>query len=161
VRAQQWVQAADLLIDMARKDPKALHDRVTADAARATAIAAVNLNNRRAGRVLEVLAYNTGSAGVEVLYEMAIGSDRPEPAQRAAELLRQPSVAARAAPATRVAFELRDAPCNRKLRLLDRAVKEGDRRALAAMETNVAPCFGSSPQVTAAMQRLRKRLGAD
>jgi hypothetical protein len=87
-----------------------------------------------------------------------VASGRTEPGQRATYLLRQPSVAARATPATRIAFELRDTPCSRKLSLLDRAVSQGDRRALTAMETVVASCFRASPQLSAASQKLRARL---
>jgi len=48
--------------------------------------------------------------------------------------------------------------CSRKLRLLDRAVQDGDERALAALDTVVETCFRASPQVTAASQKLKTRL---
>jgi hypothetical protein len=77
---------------------------------------------------------------------------------RATDLLRKPEVATRATPATRVSFELRDAPCDKKLTLLDRGVADGDGRTLVVLETVVKRCFRQNRQVDEAIKQLRTKL---
>src|SRR6185437_12413073 len=77
---------------------------------------------------------------------------------RAEVLLRKADVIARATPATRVTFALRDAPCPEKAGLLSRAAAEGDERTLVVMETLAATCLGRSPALADAEQALKARL---
>ena len=93
-----------------------------------------------------------------MLYEIIETRGRSTPALRATDLLRDPVVAARATAATRIAFELRDAPCDKKLTLLDRGVADGDGRALLVLETVVKRCFKHNRPVDDAIKQLRTRL---
>jgi hypothetical protein len=79
-------------------------------------------------------------------------------ALRAAGLLRRRDVIDRASPALRLAFALRDAPCDAKPALFDEAVREGDARALAALETQGRACFQKNRALEQAIAALRARL---
>ncbi|EYF06247.1 serine/threonine-protein kinase [Chondromyces apiculatus] len=162
VKKRSWDEAADMLLDLAKRDPGALDSAVMADAARviAVAVAAPPGTNPRAEPVFEALARSFGTGGPDVLYRLIETRGRSGPALRAAEKLRSPEVAAVASPAVRTAFALRDVPCNEKLDLLDRAVAEGDARTLLVMETMVRACFTQSQTVDDAIQRLKDRLKA-
>jgi serine/threonine-protein kinase len=105
-----------------------------------------------------VLAQRAGPAGLDVLYSIVEQRGRTRASARAAELLRRPEIMAQAPPQLALAFALRDAPCARKLDLLDRAAAEGDARALVALETMGRACFPRQVKVESAIQALRARL---
>jgi hypothetical protein len=74
-------------------------------------------------------------------------------------MLRRKGTLTRATPEMRIAFQLREAPCAAKLTLLDRAVNEGDARALVVLETQGAACFKKRNRaVQEATVALRSRL---
>jgi hypothetical protein len=88
------------------------------------------------------------------------GSGRSAWAERAAEALLKPEVIALATPAVRVSFQMRAAPCDLKLGLLDRGVSDGDERTLIAMQIVVRGCVKDTRRVDAAIRRLKDRLQA-
>jgi len=122
---------------------------------------------REATRVFETLAHRLGHYGPDVLYEVVGRYGGTKGGRRASELLRQPDVAAIATPALRVVIELRDAPCDDKARLYERAVAVGDERALALLAVFRSPkcdstkgkcCIRSDPALEQAMKQLREKL---
>jgi serine/threonine-protein kinase len=159
VKGKQWKEATEALLRLAERDPGALRERKVAVAARVLAASLASLPGReRADSVFHALAMRLGPEGPALLYEIIETRGKSAPALRSVELLRKAEVAAVATPATRIAFELRDAPCDRKLTLLDRAVADGDKRALYVLETVVLPCFGQSRPVSEAIKKLKGRL---
>jgi len=159
MKRRKWSLATDALLALAASDPAALEDKQLAAAARELAASiAAGGKEARADQVFEAIGSKFGSAGPDVLYKLVEGRGRSAPALHAADLLRTPEVAARATPATRIAFELRDAPCDKKLTLLDRAVEDGDARALLVLDTIVKACFKQSRQVDEASKKLKDRL---
>ena len=63
-----------------------------------------------------------------------------------------------ASPALRIAFALRDKPCNEKLELLDQAVQDGDERAVTALDIVVRGCLKNAKVVEEALYKLRRKL---
>ncbi len=61
-------------------------------------------------------------------------------------------------PALRIAFALRDAPCDEKLALVDDAVKEGDERALFGLDVVAHGCVKDPKRIDPAIRALRERL---
>jgi eukaryotic-like serine/threonine-protein kinase len=110
-------------------------------------------------RILDALSTRCGPEGLDVLYDLVSTRGRAAAAVRAGEMLKKPEVMARATPTLRIAFELREAPCVDKLGLLDRAVAEGDSRALVVLETQGAACFRKNNKaLLAAIAALRSRI---
>ncbi|AKT36120.1 serine/threonine protein kinase [Chondromyces crocatus] len=160
VKKRSWDEAVSTLLDLAKRDRKALEDPGVAEAARnlAVLVASPPGTNPHAEPVFTALATQFGTGGGDVLYRLVETRGRSGPALRAAEILRKPELSAHASPPVRAAFALRDAPCNEKLGLLDQAVKDGDERTLLVLETVVRACFKHSPPVTDAIQKLKDRL---
>jgi hypothetical protein len=160
VKAKQWPEATDALIALAERDPAALRDPNVARAARVLAVAFGAQQSDRSDRIFGALAERFGSAGIDVLYDIIEVRGSSTTGMRATELLRKPEVAARGTPQVRIAFELRDLPCDKKLEILDRAVAGGDERALLVLEKVVRPCFKQSRPVDEAIRKLKDRLKA-
>lgn len=158
VKAKEWDIAADVLLSILARDQAAIGERPVAAAARDTASTMVRDKDDRADRILRALANDTGTAGLDVLYDIVATQGRSVPATRAAALLRKPAVAARMTPELSIAFALRDTSCKKKKPLLERAVAEGDDRALIALESVVKYCFRPPTPALEAAERLRKRL---
>ncbi|AUX43006.1 hypothetical protein SOCE26_044460 [Sorangium cellulosum] len=82
-----------------------------------------------ASAALELMASGMGSRGPDLLYDLAAGSSALK--DRAARRLGEAAVLEQATPALRIAHELRVSPtCKARQALLQRAAKEGDRRAI-------------------------------
>jgi serine/threonine-protein kinase len=116
-----------------------------------------------ADRVFELLSEEMGSAGLDVLYRLHTG--KGESAERANKLLADEEVRAHASPALRVAYELAQAKnCDEVVKLIDRAEREGDTRALDELN-EVASCahpdrccLKGDARVMTAIASMRKRL---
>lgn len=109
----------------------------------------------RTAQLWKAVAVSRG--GADLLYRFAESGGKAPWAQRARALLRDKDVQRSATPAVRIAWALRDAGCAEKLTLLDRAVKEGDARALVALQI-AKGCFKKSHSVDEASKKLRLRL---
>jgi hypothetical protein len=82
-----------------------------------------------AAQALDLMATRMGGEGLDLLYDLMITN--PKLKDRAAQLLADPQAVARESPALRVALELRAAStCAAKKTLLERAARDGDRRAV-------------------------------
>jgi hypothetical protein len=158
VEIKDWTAAEAALLALADAEPTALRAYAVAGAAGEVAAALAREGAGRADHVFEALGERCGSDGLDVLYTLVESRGQSLAAQRAAALLARPDILARATGALRVAFELRQAPCDRKLDLLARAEAEGDGRALVVLETFGAACFGRNEKVEATIKALRARL---
>lgn len=86
-----------------------------------------------AAQALDLMATRMGSVGPDLLYDLMLTSSKLT--ERAAQMLADPQVIARESPALRIALELRAAPsCVAKKTLLERAARDGDRRAVDILQ---------------------------
>jgi eukaryotic-like serine/threonine-protein kinase len=155
-RTREWRDGEAALLALAERDPASFSrgDVVTA----VRDVVAGLEHDGQADKVFDVLSSRLGDDGLDVLYEIVQAKGGSRAAARAAELLRKDAVRARETPALRIAVELRDASCVDKLKLLDRAVQDGDARALMLLETQGLACFKKSREVEQAITDLRARL---
>ncbi len=93
-------------------------------------------DSRSSQAALDIAAGPLGSAGADIIYDVAMsGKVRKPLAEHAKELLDRDSVKAKASPALRVALDLRNTKkCTELKELLPRVKKEGDRRSLAKLK---------------------------
>jgi serine/threonine-protein kinase len=158
--------AAQSLAALATIDPERLADaKVFADAVSAANLGAA-ANQDLEKQVFDVLGGAAlGHWGPDVLYRITSLHGGSRAAKRAAELLKDGEVLARATPALLVAMAIRDAPCNDRPPLFDRAAKEGDERALFLLQAMRAAgcgqsgcCIRNDPKLDAAIGALRERV---
>ncbi|MBN1610208.1 MAG: protein kinase [Polyangiaceae bacterium] len=126
-----------------------------------------------AARAWKLMVEDMGPSGPDVLYRLIV--TKPRLAERARQLLDSAPVRRRVTPALAIAYELKSAPsCAARLPLLDRAIEEGDGRALsvlAGLSTGTQrgcgrnkrkPCSPACPaqvaQFRGAVARLSQRL---
>jgi hypothetical protein len=165
---KDWVLGARAFLALARLDPALLDD---ADArARVIAVAAGIAHEGRsdlADAVFDVLAARLGTAGLDVLYELALSRGGTRGGQRARAILARADVAPRESPALRIAFEVFVASCATRRTLLDRAAADGDRRTLVQLEAAHGArcankkdpcCFRDDAAMAAAIAKLKARV---
>jgi eukaryotic-like serine/threonine-protein kinase len=155
-----WVHATEAFFALVDHDPAAFHEPAMLGPSRDVAAAAGIAGGEAADRVFEALANRLGGDGIDVLYEIVRTRGGSKAATRAEELLRKSEVLGRATPEMRVTLALRDATCQDKLGLLDRAAAEGDARTLMVMQTQGAACLARNPALGTAMTALKARLRA-
>ncbi len=158
VEAKDWGAAERALLVLADGQPSALRDAAMAQAARAVATALEREGNGRADRVFDALSSRFGAPGLDLLYDLVVSRGGSVAAKRAVALLGKPDVLARATPALRIAFELREAHCNEMPPLFDRAIKDGDGRALLVLESLGRSCLGKDKKLDHAIKAMRSRL---
>ncbi|UQA60927.1 serine/threonine-protein kinase [Polyangium aurulentum] len=157
-RGRAWGEAEKAFFALAKQDPAAFKRKEIVKATRDLVAALAIEADGRADAIFEVLTDKLGTDGLDVLYEIVESLGKSQAAERAAAILRKKEVLDRATPAMRVAFELRDAPCNEKVAMFDRAAKEGDDRALTALLNFGRGCFPKSKPLDRAIIDLKKRL---
>jgi serine/threonine-protein kinase len=157
-RARDRRGAARALLSLADKDAAAFRDPEVALAARD--VAASLDPDTVADEVFDALSSRLGGPGVDILYGVVEVRGGSRAAARAAELLRRGDVISAASPELRIAFALREAPCDQKPALFSRAAEEGDARALAVLETLGRSCFVHNQQLEEAINALRAKTRA-
>jgi serine/threonine-protein kinase len=145
--SKDWKGGAKALAALAELDPTALRAPEVAKAATAVAgdAARVPGSDPAVDRVFELLTQRFGSEGLDVLYAMVeLRPATDVAAKRAFAELRQPAILERGSAALRVTVQLRDAACEKKAELFDRAAADGDKRTLAALTSlRTLPCRGA------------------
>ena len=153
------VRGLEAFYALAENDPQAFHDPTLLVPSRELAAVIAVGGGVDTDRLFELLGHRLGADGLDILYEIVRTRGGSKAAARAEPLLREGDAMARASPALRIAFTLRQAPCPDKAALLDRAVAEGDLRTLTVMETAGVACLGAkSEPLKAAIKALRQRL---
>jgi serine/threonine-protein kinase len=156
-RMRDWHGGEAAFLELVEREPTALR---SPDISLAVRDLAVGLErDGSAGRILDALSTRCGQEGIDVLYDLVATRGRAAAALQAEAILRKPEVMAKASPPLQIAFALREAPCVDKLGLLDRAVAEGDGRALVVLETQGVACFRKhNKTLLAAISALRARI---
>lgn len=125
-----------------------------------------------AAPALDLMATRMGSEGLDLLYDLMVTN--PKLKEQAARLLADPQAIGRGSPALRVALELRAAStCAAKKALLERATRDGDRRAVdilmpltissgkgcgfLGMGLCPAPCAGVAGDMRKAIEAIKAR----
>jgi serine/threonine-protein kinase len=157
VKIKDWGPATIALRDLCKTDPAGIADPKVLPAAMETVTSVGQRPGTDADRIFDLLENHTGSAGIDVLYEVVQLKGGSRASTRAAEALRRPGVLEKGAPAARIAFKLRDARCEDKAALLPQAVAEGDARVLQIFESMRSAC-GNSKTLEQASKDLVIRL---
>jgi eukaryotic-like serine/threonine-protein kinase len=96
--------------------------------------------------------------GPDALYRYLETKGTSREAERTRALFEESEIARGMSPALRVAALLRTLPCDKKLDLLDEAVREGDARAIRAIDIVVRGCVKNPRAVDEALKKLKARL---
>jgi eukaryotic-like serine/threonine-protein kinase len=119
---------------------------------------AIALSKENAGgELLEALANDLGSKGLDILYALVEGQGRAPIALAAMKFLEDKTRVARGTPAMQIALALRVSSCAEKLKLLERASKDGDMRTRIVLETLGRDCFPQSAELEKTIFDLRVR----
>jgi eukaryotic-like serine/threonine-protein kinase len=154
-RGKDWRGAAKEAIALAKGAPLAYNDL---DLAQRTERLAIVLSKENAAEeLLQTLGNDLGSKGLDILYALVEGQGRAPIAMAAMKLLEDPDRVARGTPAMRIALALRVSACSEKLKLLERAGKDGDMRTRIVLETLGRDCFPQSADLEKAIFDLRVR----
>lgn len=162
-------RGAKAIFALAQIDPDAFTDRAVIQHAALAATAAATGDAAMADQVLELLGSDQlGSAGADVLFQMASVHGGSRGAARAAALLATSEVLARVSPALRVAMDLRAASCAERPASFERIAREGDYRALLLLQSMRPPscntgggcCLSHHPGYAPTVIKLGERLAA-
>jgi serine/threonine-protein kinase len=151
-------EAATAGLALLQGDPSALEDKATTDLVRELLVSLARDRHPRTDEVWRATATLQGERGPDMIFKILETRGRASWALRANDLLRDEEVQRVASPALRIAFALRDKPCNEKLELLDQAVTDGDGRAVTALDIVVRGCLKNAKVVDEALFKLRRRL---
>lgn len=154
-RFRDWRGANRIALDLGKGAPEVYKDSEFVSYAQSLAITLSKENAE--GELMKLFADDLGTDGLDILYAFIEGQGKAPIAVTAAKLLEDESRLAKASPAMRIALELRNASCVDKLKLLDRAGKEGDARARLALETLGKSCFPNNADVDRVIFDLRTR----
>jgi hypothetical protein len=160
VRDEELDAAAALGHRLLSEHARMLEDKSAKAAIRRLLIALTQSEHVRARELYLAAGTTQGEVGPDLLYQMIESGGRTPWATDAHRTLTDETVREKASVALKIAFDLRTAPCNEKIPLVDRAAEEGDGRALIALEIQARGCFKDTRKVDAALEKLRKRLEA-
>jgi len=107
--------------------------------------------------MLGVLEHGLGSGGPDVLFQVVQFHGGTRAYERALASLRKSEVQARVTPPLRLALDLREAGCATSPALWQRAVTDGDERALVVLDAQRAMCKPLAERDTT-FRRLNARL---
>jgi eukaryotic-like serine/threonine-protein kinase len=170
--AKKWSVGGDAILALAalgRDAPRgsSLEEPDVAPAA-TVALGLAFTENTRSEPVLQALANEFGTIGIDVLYEISSKHGGARAANRADELLDSPAVRRRAAAPVRAALALREARCEDKAAIFERAAREGDGRALLLLErlrgskcSAARCCYPKSEALKESIRALRQRIERD
>ncbi len=154
-RGKDWRGASKEAIALIKGAPSAFNDFDLAQ--RTERLAIVLSKENAADELLQTLGNDLGSKGLDILYALVEGQGRAPIAMGAMKLLEDPVRVARGTPAMQIALALRVSPCSAKLKLLERASKDGDMRTRIVLETLGRDCFPQSADLEKAIFDLRVR----
>lgn len=154
-RGKDWRGAAKEAIALIKGAPDVFSD---VDLAQRTERLAIALSKENAeSELLEALANDLGSKGLDILYALVEGQGRAPVALAAMKFLEDKTRVARGTPAMQIALALRVSSCAEKLKLLERAAKDGDMRTRIVLETLGRDCFPQNAELEKTIFDLRVR----
>jgi serine/threonine-protein kinase len=154
-RFRDWRGANRIALDLGKGAPEVYKDPEFVSYASSLAITLSKENAE--GELMKLFSDELGPDGLDILYAFIEGQGKAPIAVAASKLLEDEARLARATPAMRIALELRNASCVDKLKLLERAGKEGDARARLVLETLGKSCFPNNADVDRVIFELRTR----
>jgi hypothetical protein len=133
---KDWQAGHKAVSALSELDPTALkiHDVAKAAAAVAALAARDPAGSAAADEMFTLFERNFGSGGLDALY-LLVDAKAGDISKRAWAQLRHSKILERATPALRITVEVRDAPCEFKHDLFERAAAEGDARTLDVLTT--------------------------
>ena len=167
VREKDWPKGTGAVIALLGLDPAALREHDTQVAARAVAVAVDQAGGDASEQFFAMLTSETGTAGLDLLYDVARHRPGTKAAKRATEVLRRPETMARASAELKVLVDFREASCLARRDLFPRMADQGDERALfelvvlreAECSRRRDPCcFKESRALGEAVRTLRTKL---
>lgn len=154
-RGKDWRGAAKEAIALIKGAPDVFSD---VDLAQRTERLAIALSKENAeSELLQALANDLGSKGLDILYALVEGQGRAPVALAAMKFLEDQTRVAKGTPAMQIALALRVSSCAEKLKLLERAAKEGDMRSRIVLETLGRDCFPQKVELEKTIFDLRVR----
>lgn len=154
-RGKDWRGASKEAIALIKGAPDVFSD---VDLAQRTERLAIALSKENAeDELLEALGNDLGSKGLDILYALVEGQGRAPVALAAMKLLEDKTRVAKGTPAMQIALALRTSSCADKLKLLERASKDGDMRTRIVLETLGRDCFPQSADLEKTIFDLRVR----
>jgi serine/threonine-protein kinase len=166
-RAKEWQKGTIAITTLLRLDPKAFREHDTRAAMRTVVVGVEQEGGEAAQKIWSVLTSDSGSDGLDLVFDVARFRPGTKAAKTAVEILRRPEVMARATPALSVLFEFFDASCAAKRELFQRMVDQGDDRALlelTMLRDSECPrrkdpcCFTDNRALLSAIRTLSARL---
>ncbi len=154
-RGKDWRGASKEAIALIKGAPSVFND---VDLAQRTERLAIALSKENAeSELLEALANDLGSKGLDILYALVEGQGRAPVALAAMKFLEDKTRVAKGTPAMQIALALRVGSCAEKQKLFERASKEGDMRTRIVLETLGRDCFPQSADLEKAIFELRTK----
>ena len=95
-RAKEWPKVADAVVALLKLDPSALRDRDAQASVRNAAFALAQEGGEASDKFFDALTNDSGSEGLDALYDIARFRQGTKAGKRATEILRRPEVMARA-----------------------------------------------------------------
>jgi len=156
-------QAIAALEELGKIDPAILKDRKVKDRIIDLAQRVMFLKGEEPNQLFGMIANKMGTTGPDILYEMVTTKGGTKAADLAKTLLQNPATLAKGTEPLRIAWELREAPCDQKPALFARASKEGDYRAyneLKILESCRKPtcCLKGHKELEAARDAVKARM---
>ena len=126
-----------LAIDRAARLLEQQPDLASWSTLRMLALKSAQASEPISSRAFELMATGMGSEGAELLYDLMVAGNTSA-RERAEKLLAHDDVQKVASPQVRIAYELKKADsCDAQLELLERAMNEGDGRAIAVLSYSI------------------------
>jgi serine/threonine-protein kinase len=169
VRQKDWAKGSEAVFTLMRLDPDAMRDRDVQNNMRGVAVALGDAGGEPADKFFGALTNETGSDGLDVLYDISRFRGWTKAGKRATDTLRNPEVMMRASTPLKVLFDFREASCMGKRDAFGKMAEQGDDRALfeltslrdAECRRRKDPCcFNESRALSEAIKSLKARLAS-
>jgi serine/threonine-protein kinase len=167
VREKDWAKGSDAVLTLLRVDREAFRDRDVQNGLRSVAVALEDAGGDPADKFFGALTNDTGSDGLDLLYDIARFRTWTKAGKRATDTLRRPEVMMRASPPLKALFEFREASCMAKRDTFGKLAEQGDDRALGELTSlrdaecrrrRDPCCFTENRALSTAIRTLKTRL---
>jgi serine/threonine-protein kinase len=169
VRQKDWAKGTEAVLTLMRIDPEAFRDRDVQNGMRNVAVALEDAGGEPADKFFGTLTNETGSDGLDLLYDISRFRTWTKAGKRATDTLRNPEVMMRASTPLKALFDFREASCMAKRDSFGKLAEVGDDRALyeltqlrdAECRRRRDPCcFNESRALSDAIRSLKSRLAS-
>lgn len=166
VRQKEWAKGAEAIVTLLGIDPTGFRDHDVEAATRNVAVALEDAGGEPSDNFFGALTNDTGTDGLDLLYDIARFRAWTKAGKRAIETLRRPELMMRASPPLKALFEFREASCTARGAQFERLAERGDDRALRELTSlrdadcrrRDPCCFKENRALAAAIRVLKARL---